>query len=306
MERSDKQGGSREGETSDEGKPLKKARYLWEIKGKGHLKTSKDPSSSFQEAQLPVDFQKPCCSKTEPTTSPKADSGPKSSCCDDCCLETFLAKTEDIMVRDSSDDDDSEKLPLENSIENEIPVTLVSAQPKNQDYYLKKWQARQIARGFVDNTINSMLENWVDRPFDATNFVEDCANDGQVEDDAILMAIQSHGLQSGLRGSTSGTLSTSTFNSNSNSSFNSNLSIAGSSRSESQSELLYSSQILQESSTDNLENLQKEQETQSLSSSMSPASASSISNTYEGDSGDPMDFLNAAVSVAIQKKGLSY
>lgn len=54
-----------------------------------------------------------------------------------CCTETFLAKIEDIMDRDNSDEDDSEKLPLENSIENEIPVTLVSAQPKNQDHYLR-------------------------------------------------------------------------------------------------------------------------------------------------------------------------
>lgn len=46
----------------------------------------------------------------------------------------------------------------------------------------RKWQARQIARGFVDNTINSMLENWGagDQPFDAANLIEDCANDGQV------------------------------------------------------------------------------------------------------------------------------
>lgn len=48
-----------------------------------------------------------------------------------------MAKTEDIMDQDSSDEDDSDKLPLENCIENEIPVTLVSVQPRSQDYYLK-------------------------------------------------------------------------------------------------------------------------------------------------------------------------
>lgn len=34
----------------------------------------------------------------------------------------------------------------------------------------------------MDNTINSMLENWGagDQPFDAANLIEDCANDGQV------------------------------------------------------------------------------------------------------------------------------
>lgn len=44
----------------------------------------------------------------------------------------------------------------------------------------RKWQARQIARGFVDNTINSMLETWENRPFDASNFVDECENEGQV------------------------------------------------------------------------------------------------------------------------------
>lgn len=71
-----------------------------------------------------------------------------------------------------------------------------------------------------------------------------------------------------------------------------------------------SNPIFQESSADNLDNLQKEQENESSvasnSSSMSVETASSISNPYETDLGDPMDFLNAAVAVAIQKKGLTY
>jgi len=67
--------------------------------------------------------------------------------------------------------------------------------------------------------------------------------------------------------------------------------------------------MLQESSADNLENLQKEQENESSiasSSSSLSVETSSISNPYEEELRDPMDFLNAAVSVAIQKKGLSY
>jgi len=64
--------------------------------------------------------------------------------------------------------------------------------------------------------------------------------------------------------------------------------------------------VLQESSSDNLENLRKEQENDSSSSSLSVDTTSSISNLYEGELGDPIEFLNAAVSVAIHKKGLTY
>ncbi|XP_076260754.1 uncharacterized protein LOC143196716 isoform X2 [Rhynchophorus ferrugineus] len=280
MERHEKGENSRKNDDIDEEKPLKKARYVWEVKGKHHMRHSSgilsDASSSSKDDQA-------CWFDESHKKGPTQINSTQN-----CCLKTFLAKTEDIMDRDSSDEDDSQKFPLESSIENEIPVTLVSVQPKNQDYYLRKWQARQIARGFVDNTINSMLENWVDRPFDAAHFVEDCENDGQVEDDAILMAIQSHGLQSGWR--------TNMSNSSNISSNISNSSKSGS--------------ITLESTCDNYENLQKEQENESsvasTSSSMSIDTVSSISNHYEEDLGDPMNFLNAAVTVAIQKKGLTY
>lgn len=61
--------------------------------------------------------------------------------------------------------------------------------------------------------------------------------------------------------------------------------------------------VLQESSVENRENLQKEQEIES-SGTQSPSSLSA--NVYDQEMTDPMDFLNAAVSVAIQKKGLTY
>lgn len=54
----------------------------------------------------------------------------------------------------------------------------------------------QVAKSFVDNAINKILEHWKLAPYDASDFVENCENGGQVEDEGILMAIQSHGLQS--------------------------------------------------------------------------------------------------------------
>lgn len=110
------------------------------------------------------------------------------------------------------------------------------------------------------------------------------------------MAIQSHGLQSGWRDSN-------------------NSAVASSSHSSEplckcffmMLNVIYTFySVLQESSSDNLENLRKEQENDSSSSSLSVDTTSSISNLYEGELGDPIEFLNAAVSVAIHKKGLTY
>ncbi|KAL1506182.1 hypothetical protein ABEB36_005589 [Hypothenemus hampei] len=271
MDKSEKGDHFRKNKSSDEGKPLKKARYVWEVKGRGYLKSAKGrPSGRGKDTHMEA-----------------------QSTSDDSDTVISHSGTQELIDRDSTDEDSPDRFPLENSIENEIPVTLVSTQPKNQDYYLQKWQARQIARGFIDNTINSMLENWMDRPFDASELVDDFENDGQVEDDAILMAIRSHGLQSGMRERPTTNNDTA---SNSNSTCYSSI----------KESAVYPSSILQESSDDNLQNLQKEQETDSSPSSMSLDTSSSISNPYEADLGDPVDFLNAAVSVAIQKKGLTY
>ncbi|KAJ8953144.1 hypothetical protein NQ318_017171 [Aromia moschata] len=283
---------SRRTEPNEDEKPLKKARYVWEVKGKYHLKDSFKNNNGITKNNN-ADSSLPHSSKKHVEVNPpkkiedKNNSAKKQndSCSSSkCCIESFLAKTEAIMDSDVDDDD----IPMSNidcNILNEIPVTLVSPVPRNQDYYLRKWQARQIARGFVDNTINSVLETWINPPFDAADFVENCDNDGQVEDDAILMAIQSHGLQS-------------------------NLFLP---RTRKEIALIRSPEI-EESTLDNFENYQneliKEQEINSSASTADSISYdSNISNQADEvdlEIGDPMDFLDAAVSVAIQKKGLSY
>ncbi|KAJ8931009.1 hypothetical protein NQ314_016130 [Rhamnusium bicolor] len=292
---------SRRSEPNEDEKPLKKARYVWEVKGKYHLKDTYKNNNSVNknnntDASLSGNSKK--CIEEDTSKHPMQNEGENNSAkkqnesCNSskCCIESFLAKTEAIMDSDVDDDD----IPMSNidcNILNEIPVTLVSPIPRNQDYYLRKWQARQIARGFVDNTINSVLETWINPPFDAADFVENCDNDGQVEDDAILMAIRSHGLQANARGNMQFSNST-----------------------EEKEIAFVRSPEIEESTLDNFENYQneliKEQENISNSSTADSMSCdSSISNQAdEGDLdlGDPMDFLNAAVSVAIQKKGLSY
>lgn len=160
-------GNEEEEEEEENTRPLKKAKYVWQVKGKYHLKAS-------------------CQNKTPGL--------PEENVQNNNNIDKFLARTESIL--ESSDEEESSKN-IDRSISNEIPITLVS-NTKNQDYYLKKWQTRQIARGYIDNTINSVLETWASTApwIDAEDFLDKCEDDGQVEDEGILMAIQAHGLQS--------------------------------------------------------------------------------------------------------------
>ncbi|XP_065336539.1 uncharacterized protein LOC135937319 [Cloeon dipterum] len=57
-----------------------------------------------------------------------------------------------------------------------------------RDEELKYWQTEQLARGILDNTLNTMLEHSGQAPDNPVNEVA-------VEHEAVLMAIQSHGLQ---------------------------------------------------------------------------------------------------------------
>lgn len=262
--------------TTEDEKPLKKARYVWEVKGKYHLKDRKEND--------------PVSSSSSPIQETNNNSTSETN---QCCIASFLKKTEAIM----DDVDESEDIVASTSSNNnadgvEVPVSMVSALAKNQDYYLSKWQARQIARGFVDNTINRVLETWTNPPFDAVDFVDNCDNDGQVEDEGILMAIQSHGLR--------GT------------------SIPSSSSSQNptdmQSVSLMAAEGIEQSALDNFENYQSELTKEQSPSEPSPSSSSNENLSCDSTSitndalemENPIDFLNAAVSVAIQKKGLSY
>lgn len=59
---------------------------------------------------------------------------------------------------------------------------------------LKCWQTEQLARGILDNTLNAMLEHSGQAP-DSVQQMLHHDREEAVEHDAVLMAIQSHGLQ---------------------------------------------------------------------------------------------------------------
>ncbi|XP_044257982.1 uncharacterized protein LOC123007034 [Tribolium madens] len=171
---------SQQGDNCEFGRPLKKAKYVWQVKGKYHLKASYQNKS---ESSVEEDEEKRPCECAQHKVSEERK-----------CIDNFLAKSESFF--DSEEEEEEVSKNIDKSISNEIPITLVSPYPKPQDYFLRKWQARQIARGYIENTINSVLETWGSAPFDAEDFVENCDEDGHIEDEGILVAIQAHGLQS--------------------------------------------------------------------------------------------------------------
>lgn len=261
---------SRKDDSYDSEKPLKKARYVWEVKGKFHLKNKyKHQSSSSGPKQgtsraatsANIDLEIEQNNNNDISTNNNNNNfennnnnnNNNNEYTDRCCMETIAASSEKIMEFD----DHEEQLqhledPTSNNQENQFSPT---APKEEEDYYLIRWHARQVAKGYVDNTINRFLEHWL---------AENCDGDGHVVDEAILMAIQSHGLRQDSGGSAGGRTDGATG---------------------------VQQREIAKSAMDNYENAHNEMK------------------NGEDDGvkceDDPMEFLNAAVSVAISKKGLS-
>lgn len=91
---------------------------------------------------------------------------------------------------------------------NIVPVSMVGQNSSStEDLYLARWQARQMAKGFVDNTINRVLDSWLMAPLpvsfennrhlalDVAEFLDNLPGGNRIENEGILMAISAHGLQ---------------------------------------------------------------------------------------------------------------
>jgi hypothetical protein len=166
-------------------RPLKKARYVWQIKGKYHLK------------------------KPENAEGAKLYIADESS--DGYALHSVEVAHHE---SDIQEHDGQHSLSVANSEVSKSDsacvlspdVTEIHSPMESEDLnplQLRKWQARQVARCFVDNTINRVLEDmgFIPLPVDTDDLMEDFAmsglrrNDEHLEDTAVRMAIHSHGLQ---------------------------------------------------------------------------------------------------------------
>lgn len=83
-------------------------------------------------------------------------------------------------------------LDAENS--NDSNASTSSGKAAMSSHELKCWQTEQLARGILDNTLNSMLEHSGHAPDHVQQLLRHDREEA-VEHDAVLMAIQSHGLQ---------------------------------------------------------------------------------------------------------------
>jgi hypothetical protein len=165
-------------------RPLKKARYVWQIKGKYHLKKPENAEG----AKLYIADETRDTYTLHPIEVSHHETGTQQH--DECTAD--LANIE---------------VPKPNSSCSLSPViSTIHSHMDSEDLNprkLQKWQARQVARCFVDNTINQVLEDmgFIPLPVDADDLMEDFPmsdlrrNDEHLEDAAVRMAIHSHGLQ---------------------------------------------------------------------------------------------------------------
>ncbi|XP_069697724.1 uncharacterized protein [Periplaneta americana] len=165
-------------------RPLKKARYLWQIKGKYHLKKPEHEDG----AKLYLADETKDGYTLHPIEMSHCESGKPGS---------------DGGSADSTNND------VQKPEIACLPSPMVSAvvsPVESEDLnplQLQKWQARQVARCFVDNTINRVLEDmgFIPLAVDADDLMENFdmseirRNDEHLEDAAVMMAIHSHGLQ---------------------------------------------------------------------------------------------------------------
>ncbi|XP_013183654.1 uncharacterized protein LOC106129599 [Amyelois transitella] len=204
-------------------RPLKKARFAWQVKGKHHLRNHvSEPSSS-----LTGDIQ-----AAGPSSSPDVTSGhvienaeqnmdilgDYSLKQDFYTLNSVIADTETPLLEaiPSIPTDNlpypsyvssTKKFYISEEYENDlgsIPMSMLYKYSCRENQCISRWQAKQMANGFVDNTINRILEAWASPPLneprvralEAADYFNNLPGYNSVENEGILMAISAHGLQS--------------------------------------------------------------------------------------------------------------
>ncbi|KAJ9597757.1 hypothetical protein L9F63_011365 [Diploptera punctata] len=175
-------------------RPLKKARYVWQIKGKYHLKKPENEEG----AKLFIADETKDGYTLHPIEMSHSDIGPQNQESETAGNSSNVEESKQELSSAISPPVSEQQSPLGSDVLNPLQ--------------LQKWQARQVARCFVDNTINRVLEDmgFIPLPVDADDLMEDFTmsssrrNDANLEDAAVMMAIHSHGLQraaAGLRSS---------------------------------------------------------------------------------------------------------
>ncbi|CAH2087491.1 unnamed protein product [Euphydryas editha] len=221
--------------TTEPDRPLKKARFAWEVKGKYHLKNdiSDGKSNTIKEAdRAGTSSEHECGAKLVGNTEQnleilgdyllKQDFNSLDSITDTNRLPSSSISTEKLSYPRyiSSCESNSRDFSESSSSTGDrtpIPKSMVYSNKDIEDQCIARWQARQMAKCFVDNTINRVLDNWMIAPLpadvdnnrvlalDAAEFINNLPGDNSIENEAILMAISAHGLQNNSSSSSSNT-----------------------------------------------------------------------------------------------------
>ncbi|CAK1542190.1 unnamed protein product [Leptosia nina] len=343
--------------TIEPDRPLKKARFAWQVKGKYHLKnencdskptnTAKDIAHAASSSDT-VGQRNDLVGNTEQNLE---------------ILGDYLLK-QDFNTLDSITDSDkivlpstsNEQLPYPRYVssfesssnrdnrssdgENSLTPTLLHASNYSEDQCIARWQARQMAKCFVDNTINRVLDNWMVAPLpvgasidvdnnrflalDVAEFINNLPGDNTIENEGILMAISAHGLQNTSTNSQSDQKESNTkdmFNTppsspvqsddNISQTTNSNLNNDPSSSSDLDMSWSYDDELKQNDSNDlQFAYFPSNSSSYKYYGDTDPLDTSTVKNsddTLNCDNNvmDNFDFLDAAVTFAIQNKGLA-
>lgn len=277
-------------DSTSNGRPLKKAKFPWQVKGKYHLKdqdeTMEDPvgpdgkilpmpsesdevatveSNTIEEKHfdnkveenlemlgdylLKKDFGSIDALLLGPENEQSSKKHPETSSTstDQSASTTYPKYTPSYKrVPNSNNNDDSsissinsdtsDSNDIDNNESSSTAPYLGSQFTKLDEQHMQRWQARQVnilsfssdflmkmlniffhfqlAKGYVDNTINRVLDSWFFSPLppyldvdrhtylvehqlrlNVTDFLEDLDGDDVIENEGILMAISAHGLQ---------------------------------------------------------------------------------------------------------------
>lgn len=214
-------------------RPLKKARFAWQVKGRYHLKNeTNDPNGPSTALANEADRAGPSSESKECSSSFVGNTEQNLEILGDYLLkqdfntlDSVITDTDKSLLTPStristdtqpypryvcSYDSNRSSTFTSNSGDSEhevIPMSVVVTNNYSEDQCIARWQARQMAKGFVDNTINRVLDSWTHPPLppdmdnsrflalDVAEFINNLPGDNSIENEGILMAISAHGLQ---------------------------------------------------------------------------------------------------------------
>lgn len=214
-----------DGPTGSE-RPLKKARFAWQVKGRYHLKNDISEAKAATSSSAAVETSESRSTSTDVNVTEQnleilGDYLLKQ---DFNTLDSVIAEPEKSLLTPStiisnanvsypryvSSTNNNVDISLNKSSNssNVQSQAMIAVQNSiSEDHCIAKWQARQMAKGFVDNTINHVLDSWIHVPLpaeahntrflalDVAEFINNMPEDNSIENEGILMAISAHGLQ---------------------------------------------------------------------------------------------------------------